>query len=62
MREMDKTLARPRQRLYALFVDFKAAFDPGSRAVVLRKMASYGVPRQHPEFAESHPPEELGLH
>lgn len=42
--EIEKTLARPRQPLYALFVDFRAAFDTGSRTLVLQKMASLGVP------------------
>lgn len=44
MRTVEATLARPGQALYSIFVDFKAAFDTGSRSLVMAKLAESGVP------------------
>ena len=42
---IDKTLVRNGQFLYAVFVDFRAAFDSGSRRIVIDRLAEHGVPR-----------------
>lgn len=42
--DVEETLARNRQCIYSVFVDFRAAFDSGSRTLVLHKLAEIGVP------------------
>ena len=42
--EIDRTLIRRNQYLYAVFIDFRAAFDSGSRRIALENLAAAGVP------------------
>lgn len=44
LKDIDSTLSRKGQFLYSVFVDFRAAFDSGSRCIVLNKFAELGVP------------------
>lgn len=53
METVESTLARPGQALYSIFVDFKAAFDSGSRSIVLVKLAESGVPSRILELLKS---------
>lgn len=42
--KVERTLRRKGQFLYAVFVDFKAAFDSGSRTIALERLAETGIP------------------
>ena len=42
--DVKQALAKPSQPLYAVFVDFRAAFDSAPRNIVLRLLAEAGVP------------------
>jgi len=44
--EIHRALRQPRTLLYAVFVDFKAAFDYAPRDVIAEKLARAGVPGQ----------------
>jgi len=44
LQEIDKTLSRPKNYLYAVFVDFMAAFDLAPRALIPEKLAPTGAP------------------
>ena len=44
LEEVQRTLNRPRQFLYAVFIDFRSAFDMAPRNAVLLKLARAGVP------------------
>ena len=42
--DVHEALKVPGGKLYAVFVDFRAAFDTGSRVIALDKLAQWGVP------------------
>lgn len=42
--KIDQTASKKGQLLYAVFVDFRAAFDSGSRRLVLERLAVLGIP------------------
>ena len=42
--EIDKTLARPKSYLYAVFVDYRAAFDSAPRDKLIQTLADVGIP------------------
>jgi hypothetical protein len=44
--DIEATLARKGQFMFSVFVDFRAAFDSGSRTRVLQKLAEIGVPER----------------
>lgn len=41
---INRVLSRKAQSLFVVFVDFKAAFDSGSRTLVVQQLAELGVP------------------
>lgn len=45
LEDVKRALGRPKNPLFAVFVDFKAAFDPGSRKLALEKLSRMGVTR-----------------
>lgn len=44
--DIDKTLSKPKSFIYAVFVDYKAAFDSAPRDKVLQTLADVGTPVQ----------------
>ena len=49
MKDIQQSLEKEPRQPYAVFVDFSAAFDTGSRAIALEMSRNMGCPRKSSE-------------